>query len=304
MLKVLITGGSGLIGKAISEKLHSQNYEIRILGREEKKSSNAPFFCFHWNVDKEIIDIKALENIDYIIHLAGENISKKRWTNEQKQVIENSRVNSTKLIFKACQKSNSWPKAFISSSAIGYYGTFNSEQILTEELPAGGDFLARVCKNWESASDLFAQRGIRTVKIRTGVVLSKNDGIYQKMAIASKKGFAAAFGSGKQYIPWIHIDDIVSLYIKAIEDEQFQGDYNGVASQHISNKEFVKAIAKSLNKPAFLPNIPSFILKIIFGEMSDIMLKGCRVSSDKILRSGFTFKFPSITEAFASFTNT
>jgi uncharacterized protein len=303
MQKILITGGSGLIGKQLSKKLADKSYEIRILGRQKIQPDNFPYQYYSWDINQEIIDTKALENIDYVINLTGENISEKRWTKEQKLLIERSRVNSTKLLYKVCNENNTWPKAFISSSAIGYYGTFNSEKILTEESQAGNDFLAQVCEKWEKAANLFAEKGIRTVKIRTGVVLSKYGGAYDKISKLTRKGLAAAIGSGKQYIPWIHIDDIVNIFIKAIEDEHFEGVYNGIAPQHITNKEFTKAVIKSLNQSLILPNIPSFILKATYGEMSDILLKGSRISSDKLLQANFQFEFPDLEQALIDLVN-
>jgi len=297
MQKILITGGSGLIGKELSRKMAEKDYEIRILGRKKNNMENSRFKYYQWDIDNEIIDSKCLEQIDYIVHLAGENISEKSWSKQQKIIIENSRVKSAQLLFNACQKNDIWPKAFISTSAIGYYGTFTSEKILNEESPVGQDFLARVCEKWEQVADLFANNGIRTVKIRTGVVLSRDGGAYKKIAQTAQKGISSAIGSGNQYIPWIHIDDIVNIFEKAIEDPTMSGIYNGVAPQHITNKEFTKEIANSLKKPFRFPKVPSFVLKTIYGEMSSIILEGTRVSSEKIQQSGFRFKYAGLQDA-------
>ena len=292
---VLITGGSGLIGRVLSKKLYKIGYEIRVLSR--KKQSSSEYSGFYWNIDKNEMDVEAIKDVDFIVHLAGENISEKAWTKKQKQIIENSRVKSLQLIYQNCLKSNNWPKAVISSSAIGYYGTFNSEQILTEESLAGNDFLAQIGEKWESAADLFTKKKVRTVKIRTGVVLSKDGAAYPKMAKPAKFGLAAAFGSGNQYVPWIHIDDIVNIFATAIQDEKIEGIYNGVAPEHLTNKQLTKAISKGLNKPYFMPNIPSFVLRAVFGEMSIILLKGSRISASKIIDAGYHFKFPDIESA-------
>jgi len=292
---VLITGGSGLIGSSLAKKLQNIEHEIRILSRKNKTTLG--YKSYYWNIDENELDVEALNGVDFIVHLAGENISEKAWSNEQKIVIENSRVKSTQLLYQTCLENNLWPKAFISSSAIGYYGTFTSEQILTEESPAGNDFLALVGKKWEAAADSFSKKDIRTVIIRTGVVLSKDGAAYPKMARPAKFGLSAAFGSGKQYVPWIHIDDIVNIFVKAIEDENMQGVYNGVAPEHLTNKQLTKAIAKGLKKPYFLPNIPSFILRTVFGEMSIILLKGSRITASKIIQKGYQFKFPDIESA-------
>jgi len=296
-MKVLITGGSGLIGDALAQKLHQKGFEIAILGRNNKNASNLPYQFFSWNIDKDKIEKSAFENIDYIVHLAGANISDKRWTKKQKLIIEKSRVKSAELLFKACQEQNIKPKAFISSSAIGYYGTFTSEKILKESDGPGTDFLAEIGVKWERAADLFQKEGVRTVKIRTGVVLSNLGAAYVKMSKSIKLGLGAAFGKGKQYIPWIHIDDIVSIYIKAIEDKNMNGVFNGVSPNNLTNNELTAAIAKSLKKPYCLPNIPSFVFKVLFGEMSDILLKGTRVSAEKIIMQGFEFQYPEIVSA-------
>lgn len=297
MEKVLITGGTGTIGKVLAKKLSQKGYEINILSRKTNKL--APYNQYTWSVNENLIEETALENVDYIIHLAGTNISDKRWSKTQKSAIETSRINSTKLIFNTCRRINSWPKAFISSSAIGYYGTFNSEQILNETSEPGKDYLANVCVNWEKASELFAEMKVRTVLIRTGVVLDKSNGAYQKISKPAKLGLASVLGKGNQFVPWIHIDDIVNIYIKAIEDDKMVGPYNGVAPQHITNKELTKEIAGSLKKPMFLPNIPSLIIKMAYGQMSDILLKGSRISSHKLQEAGFRFIYENIKEALA-----
>jgi uncharacterized protein len=297
MQKILITGGSGLIGKELSRQLAEKSYEIRIIGRKRPKQVNPAFSFYEWDIDKGIFDKEALVNIDYIVHLAGENISGKRWTKGQKKMIEDSRVKSSELIYQSCLENNTWPKAFISGSAIGYYGTFTSEVLISEESPVGKDFLASVCQKWERSADLFAEKKVRTVKIRTGVVLSNYGGAYVKMANVAKQGMSTTLGQGKQYVPWIHIHDLVGIFIKAIEDESMNGVFNGVSPQHLSNKELTKQIARSLNKPFFLPPLPSLFLSSIYGEMANILLKGSRVSSEKIIQQGFVFKFPTIEKA-------
>jgi uncharacterized protein len=299
---ILITGGNGLIGRLLAKKLMKKGYQIRILSRKPSTTTKQDIASYQWNIDKNEIDVDAIKNVDFIVHLAGENISEKKWTKKQKKIIENSRVKSAELLFKACNENNSWPKAFISSSAIGYYGTFTSEKLFTEDSPSGNDFLAKIGEKWEKATELFEEKGVRAVKIRTGVVLSKKGAAYPKMAKPAKLGLAAAFGSGKQYVPWIHIEDIVNIFIKAIENENMQGAYNGVAPEHITNKQLTNAIAKGLKKLYFLPNIPAFVLRATFGEMADILLKGSRVSADKIIAAGYEFKFPTIESAMKELT--
>lgn len=303
MKNVLITGGTGIIGRELSNKLLAQSYQVKIVSRKKIKSENTRFSYFCWDPDRNYIDINALADTDYIIHLAGENISLKRWTNKQKKRIESSRIKTTELIYRTCLANGIWPKAFISSSATGYYGAQTSEKIFSEDDLSGNDYLADVCKKWEAATDLFSQANIRTVKIRTGVVLSKFGGIYPKLEKLSRKYLSAAIGNGNQYIPWIHIEDIANIYLKAVKDEKMQGIYNGVAPQHLRNKELVEYIAKNIKRKVILPNIPTFVLKMIFGAMSCVLLEGSRVSSDKIQLQNYEFLYPEIKKALHSLIN-
>ena len=240
---------------------------------------------------------KAIDEADYIIHLAGANIGDKRWTDKRKQLIIDSRVKSAQLLFDTIKDRNKILKAFISASAIGYYGAITSDKIFTETDPAANDFLGETCRLWEQSAGQFNGLGIRTVKIRTGVVLTSQGGALAKMVAPVKIGIGSALGSGKQYLPWIHIEDLCEIYLKAIEDIQMKGPYNAVAPENKTNKEFTHSLAQALNKPFWFPNIPALILKLFFGKMSDMLLKGSRVSSEKIIASDFTFKFPDIETA-------
>ncbi len=296
-MKVIITGGSGLIGSELASQLVKKGYEVAILGRKSSEHPGLPYQFFSWDIENEYIDEKVFDNSSVIVHLAGANISEKRWSIHQKMTIEKSRVKSTELLYKTCKRLKKMPNAFISSSAIGYYGTFTSNKVFSETDSHGEDFLAQIGKKWEDSADMFEDEGVRTVKIRTGVVLSNKGAAYVKMSKAVKFGLAAAFGSGSQYVPWIHIDDIVSIFIKSIEDDKMYGAYNGVSPNSLNNKELIKAIAKSLKKPYFMPNIPEFIIRSLFGEMSSILLKGSRVSANKILEQGFVFQYPDIKSA-------
>jgi len=291
MHNILITGGTGLIGKHLIKALSDKGYSISILSR--KKISDSIYPTYMWNVDTMEIDNKAIEWADVIIHLAGTNIGAKRWTKKRKKEIADSRIKSSELIFNAVKKQNNKLKVFISASAIGFYGTINSNKIFTENDPPANDFLGEICNHWEQAVEKFKELEIRTVKIRTGVVLSKQEGALSKMIIPVKAGLGAALGSGKQFLPWIHIDDLCNIYIKAIGDSQMSGAYNAVASNE-TNKSFTRTLAKILNKPLWLPNIPGFFLKMLFGEMADILLKGSQISNHKIKKSGFTFAFPDL----------
>jgi uncharacterized protein (TIGR01777 family) len=226
-----------------------------------------------------------------VIHLAGANIGEKKWTFRQKQNIIDSRVKSANLIFSKVNEKGHPLKAFISSSAVGYYGSDPSEKEFSEEDSPGNDFLSEVCIQWEDAADQFQRAGIRTVKIRTGVVLTKTGGALAEMKTTVINGIGSPLGNGRQYIPWIHIDDLCEIYVKAITDDQMQGAYNAVAPDVKTNAEFMRLLAKVLNKPFWFPKVPSFILKLMMGERASIILKGNKVSGKKIVDEGFNFKY-------------
>lgn len=295
MEKVLITGGTGLIGKHLHKKLIEKGYEVLILSRNKNRVNKSTIF--YWNPEKEEIDSEAIEKADYIIHLAGANIGEKRWTAKRKQEIVDSRVKTAELLLKTIQENNLKPKAFISASATGYYGAITTDKTFIETDTPANDFLGKTCFEWEKSADKFAETGIRTVKIRTGLVLTKKGGALEKMLLPVKLGVGSPIGSGRQFMPWIHIDDLCNIYIKAIEDTKLKGAYNAVAPEYIRNKEFIRILAKVLNKPFWFPNVPSFVLKILFGEMSQIVLKGSKVSSEKIIKAGYRFEFNELGSA-------
>ncbi|AOW20213.1 TIGR01777 family oxidoreductase [Urechidicola croceus] len=292
MPTVLISGGTGLIGKYLSKKLLEKGYKVSILSRSKKEDSNMQYFT--WNIEKHEIEKEAIITADYIIHLAGSGIADKRWTDNRKKEIIDSRVDSTNLIFNKVKEYDSMLKAFISASGINYYGTITSDKIFTESDSVGDDFLGNVCKQWEESANQFEGLGIRTVKLRTGVVFTENGGALEKIVKPIKMGLGSPIGSGKQYTPWVHIEDLCNMYIQAIENNEMTGSYNAIAPEHITNKQLTIAIGKQLKKSIWLPNVPSFILKLILGEMSFLVLKGSRASSKKIESTGFKFLFPDI----------
>jgi len=294
MASVLITGGSGLVGKNLCHKLDKQGFDIKILSRQKKSRLN--YKSFYWNPDKREIEKEALEGTDYIIHLAGANLSSKRWSQKRKKEIIESRVGTTKLLFDYIAKNKIKPKAFISSSAVGFYGSITSDKIFEETDVAAKDFLGTTCSDWEKSADLFSQAGIRTVKIRTSLVLA-DEGPLVKIKLPIKLGFGSPLGDGSQYMPWVHIDDLVSIFILAIEDLKIEGAYNVAAPDHKTNKEFTERLTKVLKKPLWMPNVPGFVLKIALGEMADIVLNGSRVSSEKIIKAGYRFKFSLLEQA-------
>lgn len=294
-MKVVLTGGTGLVGTALSKKLLEKGYEVAILSRRADKQSDIPVFLWDYTANK--LEKNALEGADYIIHLAGENIADAKWTESRKKRIIDSRVKSAEFIFNRLAAEHKKIKAFISSSAVGYYGAVTSDKLFTEEDKQHTDFLGTTCQLWEAAADKFQSIGIRTVKLRTGIVLTKEKGALEKMILPLKFGVGAALGSGRQYLPWIHIDDLCAMYIKAIEDTEMQGAYNSVAPEHITYESFIEEAAKVSKEPLLNIKVPSFLLKTVLGDMSDILLYGSRVSSDKIVKAGFEFTFPSVHSA-------
>jgi uncharacterized protein len=294
-LSVLITGGSGLIGRYLTSALMSMGYKVTHLSRIANQFDKVR--VFRWEPEKEILDPIVFDGVDYIVHLAGANIGEKRWTRNRKKEIVNSRVNSAELIFKVISDNKIPIKAYISASAVGYYGSITSDKIFCEEDPPGTDFLGNTCRLWEEGADLFKNNGIRTVKIRTGVVLEKNDSALSKLMMPAKYGFLVQTGNGRQYMPWIHIADLCNIYLKAIEDENMNGAYNAVSPQHVTHKEFVETLAAVMKKPLFPIAVPAFVLRAAMGEMSDVVLKGSRVASDKLTNSGYRFLYPALKRA-------
>jgi uncharacterized protein len=294
-MKVLISGGSGLIGRELCIRLQEKGYEVAILSRNKTYYSGPQ--TYKWDLENGSIETGAIETSDFIIHLAGANISEKRWNEKRKQVIIDSRVKGINLLFDKIKTARNKPQAFITSSAVNYYGTLTRNTIFTEDYPPGGDFLGEVCRKWEEAATQMEMLQIRTVKIRTGIVLSDKGGALKKMLLPVNLGLSAPIGSGDQYFPWIHIDDLCQIYIKAIEDQAMTGAYNAVAPGHTTNHDFMKTLAGVREKPFWAPRVPSYMLKLFLGEMAQMLLNGSRISSEKIIKTGFSFKFDSLPKA-------
>ncbi|MFA5298973.1 MAG: TIGR01777 family oxidoreductase [Lutibacter sp.] len=299
MASILITGGTGLIGTKLCHLLREKGHTVLILSRTKTKKSNTYF----WNIEEGDIDPEAIIKADYILHLAGAGIADKRWTPDRKHLLINSRVETANLLFEKVKEFNPDLKGFISASGVGYYGATTSEKIYNENDTFGEDFISDICKVWEKASNQFNALKIRTVIFRTGVVLSNEGGAFPKLSKPIKFGVGAALGHGKQYFPWIHLDDLCNMYVEAVENMELNGIYNAVAPEHITNKSLTKKIAKKIKKPLWLPNIPAFFLKLILGEMAVMLLEGSRVSSEKITSTGFKFKFSTTKEALEDLIN-
>lgn len=295
MPKVLLTGGTGVVGLELTRRLRERGYDVVHLSRIANHEATTPAYA--WNPSKHELEPEALDGVDAIVHLAGANIGERRWTAQRQREIRDSRVKSAQLILDKVNEMQLPLQVFITASAVGYYGAMTSDKIFTEEDAPASDFIGETCQLWEAAADAFAAQGIRTVKIRTGVVLTKQGGALQKMLLPIRLGVATPLGSGAQYLPWIHISDLCDIYIQALEDTRMRGAYNAASPQYINNRDFTKTTAFVLNKPFWNISVPAFFLKIIFGEMADIILQGSRVSADKILQSGFQFKFPQLENA-------
>ncbi|MCF0049396.1 TIGR01777 family oxidoreductase [Dyadobacter sp. LJ53] len=294
--KVLITGGTGLIGKRLTQLLLEKGYQVAYLSR--KKTSIPSVQVFEWNVDKGYIEEGALENTDYLIHLAGAGVADERWTGERKKLIISSRTETAKLIHKTLTEKNIRPAAFVSSSGSSYYGEDTGDIRNTESSPPNSDFLSQVTVVWEKAADDMAALGIRTVKLRTGIVLSNEGGAIPRMAAPAKLGFGAPLGSGKQWVSWIHIDDLCRMYIAAMENESWEGAYNAVAAQPVTNEELTKQICITLGKPQWLPNVPAFGLKLAFGEMASVVLGSSYLINERIAKeTNFQYYYEELDKA-------
>jgi uncharacterized protein (TIGR01777 family) len=294
MNKVLITGASGLVGSRLTELLLSKKMEVVHVGRT-KRNGSVPSFA--WDVDKQQMDAKALAGVNTIVHLAGAGVADKRWTPTRKKEILDSRVQSTRLLYQILKEEKHSVKNIVSASAIGYYGFGLSDQLFTEERPPATDFLASVTTEWEKEVDAIRELEIRVVKIRIGIVLSNKGGALKEMARPIQFGVGAPLGTGQQVMSWIHIDDLCEMFCKAIQDRSLAGAYNGVAPNPVTNAELTKAIASILKKPLWLPNVPPFVLRLLVGEMADIVVNGSKVSAEKILATRFKFQYSQIDDA-------
>lgn len=297
MKTILITGGSGLVGNRLTEMLKAKGYKVIWLSRYRNIKAEIP--RYRWDYHKEEIDTEALQQSNIVVHLAGSNLGDGSWTKTKKQQIVESRILTTKLLLQTYKSLNIQPEAFISASAVGYYGMHTDDNIYTEDSePARNDFLSRTCQKWESAAFQFhEEQNVRVVALRTSFVVSKDSEAFKKMVLPTRFGLGAPMGDGKQYMSWIHIDDLCNLYIKSIEDSSMSGVYNAVAPQFTTNKEFMRTVANELKRPYIIPGIPSFILKLVMGEAAGMVLEGVRVSSQKVIDSGYEFQYPTAKEA-------
>lgn len=294
---VLITGGTGLIGSRLTELLLQGGHRVSLLSR--KKEFIPDVTVYQWDIAKKNIELEAIEKADYIIHLAGAGVADGRWTDNRKREILESRTGSAGLLYESLKQTGHRPQAFISASAIGIYGADRGDELLSEESSYGNDFLATVTKAWENSVQPIADLGIRTVKLRIGIVLSEKGGALAKLAAPIRLGAGTALGSGRQWMSWIHIDDLCRMFMYALENESLAGAYNAVGPHPDTNTDLTRAAADALDRPLILPNAPAFALKLLFGEMAVVVLGGVRVSNRKIAQAGFGYRFAGLPSAMA-----
>lgn len=291
-MKVCIAGGSGLFGSALSARLKELGHEVSILSRSKDKSSGV----VHWNPSEGTLDHSALEGLDALINLAGENVASGLWTEKKKRKIRESRIQASSLLARAITELDSPPRVFINASAIGFYGDGGNEW-LTESSPAGNDFLASVCQEWEEAATPEENVASRLVRARIAVILSTKGGALAQALTPFKFALGGRFGSGEQYFSWISIRDAVSAILHIISNESLQGAVNLSGPEPVSNSEYTQALAKAVQRPAFL-HLPAGVLKLLFGQMAEeLFLVSTRIKPQKLLDSGFAFQDASIDSA-------
>lgn len=293
-MSVLITGASGLIGKALTSRLMALDYRVVHLARTARTGSIP---CYAWDITSGKLDARALFKTETIIHLAGAGVAERRWTARRKKEILESRIQSTNLLYETLRDQPHQVKTFVAASAIGYYGTECGDNKVTEEYPAGKDFLADVVEQWEKSVDQIATLGIRVVKIRIGIVLSAEGGALKEIIKPIQWMAGAPLGDGKQIMSWIHIKDLCRMFVQAVEDPSWSGTYNGVSLHPCTNAELTRMAARLLHRPLLLPSVPAWVLRLILGEMADIVVKGCYVVPQRALKQGFNFNFPNLEEA-------
>lgn len=291
---ILITGATGLVGKKLIPALQALDYKIAILSRKKTDINGVQVYV--WDVYKQQIDKDCLKGIDTIIHLAGEGIADKKWTKKRKKEIIDSRVLAAQLLYKTIQETKAPVKTFISASAVGFYGD-RADEVLTETSAPGDGFLADCCIAWENAATFGIELGIRVVKIRIGLILSKEDGALAAMEKPIKYFVGAPLGTGKQWMPWIHLNDIVKIFTAAVENEKMVGPYNAAAPYPVTNKLLTATIAKKLNRPVWPINVPKLALKALLGEMSILPLMSNNTLSQKLLDTGYQFEYVNLDEA-------
>lgn len=291
---VLISGGSGLVGRNLTRVLLEAGYRVHHLSRSKKQDKN--YSIFQWNIDEKYIEEGAFEDIQVVIHLAGAGVVDKRWSQSRKIELVESRVKSAELIYNHLENNTHQVEAFISASAIGWYGNTH-EKIVKEDAPAGDDYLAEICIKWEQAARAFSQLNIREARVRIGLVLDKNGGVLANMLLPIKLGIGGMLGSGKQFVSWIDNDDLAGIFIHLIEHKNCTGAFNGTAPESLTHRKFVREIANALNKRCLLIPSPKSAIKFFAGEMASALLQSVKAYPQNTLDTGYAFKHPTLASS-------
>ncbi len=294
MKNVIITGGTGLLGMRLSHFLSERGCNITHLSRKENLSALFP--AYKWNIDQMQMDERALLHVDAVIHLAGANIADSRWSDARKQELLDSRIKSTELLARKIAECSVKPKAFIACSAVGIYGN-RGEEILTESSSKGEGFMSEICRLWEKSAALIRDQGVRTPVIRVGVVLSTLGGALSKIKMSYPFRVGSYFGNGSQFYPWIHIDDICKLFHKALTDDSMKSTYNGTAPSPATNKELAEAISFAKNNKNIIIPVPAYMVRLLMGEMSEVVLNSCRAIPSALMETDFQFNHPDLNLA-------
>jgi hypothetical protein len=305
-LRVTVTGATGLIGPALVAALAARGTEVTVLSRDPARAKAAfgaaEVQALQWDLMSEPAPAQALAGRDAVVHLAGENVAQ-RWTAKAREAIRESRVTGTRHLLEGLREAgrvdpSERPRTLVSASAIGYYGQ-RGEEPLDEDAPAGRDFLARVCADWELEAERASELGMRVVEVRTGVVLDSAGGALAKMLPPLRLGLGGPVAGGRQYMSWIHRDDLIGIMLAAIDDERWRGPINATAPEPVSNRDFSRALGGALGRPSLVP-VPGTALRLLYGEMADIVTTGARVVPAKPLVLGYQFRHPQLAEALTS----
>lgn len=292
---ILITGGNGLVASHLTASLTSRGHEVRLLSRKRFQHLSAQ--VYEWDIFSEYIEDGALDNVEVVFHLAGAGIADEKWTESRKKTLFDSRIESTKLLCKKLGEMDQKPKVFVGASAMGFYGYEEFSHWSKEGDPRGKGFLADITSAWEEAANPIQDLGIRLVHARIGMVLSDRGGALEKMAQPIWWLVGAPIGTGRQVCNWIHVEDLVEMLIFFMVNSKIEGPYNAVASNPVTNAELTEYIADAIRRPLWLPNVPAFVLKLILGEMAEIVLEGHHLSNQKVLDAGFKFKYDQAQKA-------
>ncbi len=297
MKTIGITGGTGFLGKHLTELLVSRGYDVIIFTRDPKEHPATTHIRYAlWNIEKQQADVKAIASLDAVVHLAGESIAAKRWTAKRKQEILESRILGTSFLVKQLMMYGAQCNTFISASAIGYYGPDNGREPFTEDMPPANDFLADVCKQWEAACIPIEQQ-MRCVLFRFGIIMGKDGGAFPQFEKSTRFGILPMLGGGRQIISWIHVEDLSLMLLHALEQDEMKGAFNAVSPTPVSQRLLMYTIQHNKGRlPIGIP-IPAFALKLALGEMSIELLKSCTVSNAKIAATGFIYEYPTIASA-------